>query len=589
MGRRILLATVLGLAGLAAQARGQDVLEIGRRHGAVPPRWMLEQLARDPNAFEFRRAWKGDLARVRANRARLRLQGITPSALEPRAAARHGVAIAGTYRMPVFTILFANTAAEPYPVADLQSRLFGTSGLTLTGLYDEMSRGLFTLTGTVHGWVRVSRNDTYYEALNGLGTKELGELLTEVLDAVDATVDFSEYDRDRDGYVDLVAFVHPEEGGECGTSNIWSHRWIIEAMTGAPYVTNDSVLVNGVPRPVRISDYVIQPAYSCGRTVPIEIGVFAHDFGHALGLPDLYATDGSNSGIGHWGLMGSGNWNRPESPAHMSAWSKIELGWMPVLTVDRDTTGLEIEPAETTGAAVRIDVPTTSGEYFLLENRQRVGSDKHLHGTGLLIWHVDSVVIAQRSIPNTVQNNTSHKGLDLEEADGRAGLDSPGYDGGPGDVFPGSSGNTRFDWSTNPNSLAYNGSTSGIAISNIREVGQKISVDITFGTPGQHIALWGDVNRDGQIDLVDVDLIYGELLGVPTGAWMELADVDGDGRVDTRDALIIHSFVEGVDVSEYRVGDVVPITIVRGLTVRNAAPVPAAIPLKKEPMVGGHR
>lgn len=589
MGNRILAAMALMLAAFAASARGQDVVEIGRRHGATPPRWMLEQLARDPNAFEFRRAWKGELARVRANRARLRALGVAPAALSPKEAARQGVAVTGTYRVPVFTILFANTPAEPYPVADLQDRLYGTSGLTLTTYYDEVSRGLFTLTGAVHGWVRVSRNDTHYEGVdNGLGV-QLGDLLVEVLDSVDAAVDFSEYDRDGDGYVDLVAFVHPEEGGECNTSNIWSHRWVIEATRGAPYVTDDSVTIGGVRRPVLVSDYVIQPAYECGRAEPIQIGVFAHEYGHALGLPDLYATNGSNAGIGVWGLMGAGNWNRPSSPAHLSAWSKVELGWMPVVTIDRDTVGLAIEPAETTGPAVRIDLPDSPGEYFLLENRQRIGSDRYLPGTGLLIWHVDSTVIANRRVPNTVQNDAAHKGVDLEEADGEASLDSPDYPGGLGDVFPGSSGNTRFDDSTTPSSAGYGDVASGIAVSNIVEADGKVTVDVSIGTPGQPVVRWGDVNRDGKIDLDDVDMIYRELVGIDTGASMEIADVDGDGNVDTRDALIVHSCIEGVDVSGFRVGEVVPASVARRLVVDRGVPAPNVAPLKKQPITGGHQ
>lgn len=582
--KRSFLLALAGAICFASDAPAQDILEAARRHGTTPPRWMLERLERDPNAFEFQRAWKSELERVRATRANLTARGIQASRMAPQQAAAYGAAVTGTFRVPVIPILYANTSIVPYPASSLQNRLYGTTGSTLTTYYDEVSRGLFNLTGTVYDWVRVSRNDSYYEGTsNGLkpDSARLGELLVEVLDKIDATVDFSIYDRNGDGFVDFVAFVHPETGGECAdnSGNIWSHRWVLEAWTGAPYQTNDGVL---------ISDYVIQPAYNCASTQMIDIGVFAHEYGHALGLPDLYATNGANGGIGAWGLMGAGNWNRPASPAHMEAWSKAELGWIPVVTIGKDTTGLRIDPAETTGAAYRIDIPNARGEYFLLENRQRLGSDEHLLGTGLLVWHVDSVKIAQTRHVNTVQNDTGRKGLDLEEADGLAGLDDPRSFGGPGDPFPGIAGKTRFDDWTNPASRANlrNGTDeTGIALSNIALSGLVVTLDVTFGAPAEVVAIWGDVDQDGAVTLADAELIYAALIGIPTEAAFEYGDVDDDGDVDARDALIIHSFVEKLDVTGFRVGQPVDDAVaLKPFPMRTAPLMKAGAPHRLTPL-----
>ena len=64
----------------------------------------------------------------------------------------------------------------------------------------------------------------------------------------------------------------------------------------------------------------------------IDIGVFCHEFGHVLGLPDLYDTDNSSEGLGQWCLMASGSWggngSSPQTPTHMSAWCKQKLGWV---------------------------------------------------------------------------------------------------------------------------------------------------------------------------------------------------------------------------------------------------------------------
>ncbi|HEX2092921.1 MAG TPA: M6 family metalloprotease domain-containing protein [Longimicrobiaceae bacterium] len=573
--KKTLILIAFALLSLAQHAAAQDVVERGRRNRTPLPRWMQRELARDPGAFEFQRAWKSELEEVREARARLRARGVDPQRLAPRQAAAQGAAVQGTYRVPVFPLLYSNTPSQPYDASVLQNKLYSSPApaLTLTRLYTEMSRGLVNLTGTVHPWTRAVQADSVYEGEDNGSPPALGLLLKEVLDRIDPTVDFRQYDSNGDGYVDFVAFVHPERGGECGPAstnrNIWSHRWTYAGAGGGQYgsfyQTNDGV---------RISDYVIQPAYNCDGTSTVEIGVFAHEYGHAFGLPDLYSTSNANDGIGVWGLMGAGNYNRTHSPAHMEAWSKVELGWMPVVTLSRTASGVRIDPAETVGSAVRIDIPPAagstapSGEYFLLENRQRIGYDQFLHSSGLLIWHVDSLQIAATRRTNTVQNNTSRKGLDLEEADGRADLDRVGARGDSGDPYPGTSGNRSFGLATNPNSNSNRGYTSGVSIGNITEtVGGPVTFDLTIGPGGVVVLYWGDVTGDGTIGQADVDAVLRESIGRASGvSGLSRGDVDADGDVDGRDALIIQSYTDGVDVSRFRVGKPVSTPVSQPLT-----------------------
>jgi M6 family metalloprotease domain len=410
-----LSAAVLSAVALSHRAGAQDIAEIGRIHGTPLPASARAILAKDPHAFEFRRAMKSKLRGVQEARGTRRglLSSVGPngvagaSASSSRSgplAAPHigtGPVVNGVEKVLVLPILYSNTATQPWPASDLQRRLFDgpSSTETLTGLYTEMSRGNLTMTGTVSDWIQVPGKDTDYEGPpgnNGLGGPGLWNLLKATLDAADQTIDFSQYDDDHDGYVDLVAFVQPEAGGECGgTNNMWSHRWVIEGAASQAKdtaVARHGLLTNDG---VRISDYVLQPALNCGApATPISIGVFAHEFGHALGLPDLYATasDATNEGIGGWGLMGAGNWNIPTSPSHMEAWSKMQLGWAPVQTISTNQ-HVVLDQVETAGSIVRINVPNTT-EYFLLENRQKVGSDIALKSTGLLVWHVDSATVA---------------------------------------------------------------------------------------------------------------------------------------------------------------------------------------------------
>lgn len=151
-------------------------------------------------------------------------------------------------------------------------------------------------------------------------------------------------------------------------------------------------------------------------------GVLCHEFGHLLGLPELYAPGGAaHEGIGVWGLMGQGTWlGRGTQPPHPSAWEKLKLGWVDVETIDRTTRGVRLPAVEIEPRVVKVPaVPGRPHEYYLLENRARIGADRNLPGEGLLVWHVDESVGGFR----TAQSDPRHKLLHLVEADGRGDLD----------------------------------------------------------------------------------------------------------------------------------------------------------------------
>jgi len=153
-----------------------------------------------------------------------------------------------------------------------------------------------------------------------------------------------------------------------------------------------------------------------------SFGVLCHEFGHQLGIPELYAPGGRpQEGIGVWGLMGQGTWlGHGNRPPHMDAWSKMRLGWIDVETVERTTRSVELPAVEEVPRAIKIPaVPGRPQEYYLLENRAQTGADERLPGEGLLVWHVDERVTGFRD----AQNDPAHKLLHLVEADGRGDLD----------------------------------------------------------------------------------------------------------------------------------------------------------------------
>jgi M6 family metalloprotease-like protein len=346
--------------------------------GVELPQGYLDRIARDPDAFQFEKAWIGKANRAREARQRLlsRVGGPGFDARSMPLSARQDIMVAGTIQVPVIAVTYADTLADPYPTSDLQNKLFDGPNPTgtVTDLYREMSYGNLTMTGTVYpvspsGWVQLSQIENYYVgSQNGTGCDaRTGEFIKEALVAVDGTVDFGLYDNDGpdglpnsgddDGFVDVLTIAHPDIGGECGgTNNMWAHRWVVGGwrafnavysgcdldQMGDPWVTNDARNGGGV---IRIWDYVMVPGKGagngCGDGVS-EIGVYCHEFGHAFGLPDLYDTNGGGQGIGVHGLMGSGNWNQPSNPPHFSAWSKAELGWVTAIEVGPDAQAFTI-------------------------------------------------------------------------------------------------------------------------------------------------------------------------------------------------------------------------------------------------------
>src|SRR3989449_8533750 len=299
--------------------------------------------------------------------------------------------------------------------------------------------------------------------------------LREALQNIEGVIDFSQYDADGDGYVDLVAFIQPAQDGACGgqtNNHAWSHRSYLAPSfdTGQPDPQNPG-------NTIKVRDYILESGLGgltgCDVTQIMPIGTVAHETGHGFGLPDLYSTDGSSEGIGEYGLMSSGNYTTGLSPSRMDAWSLNELGWVtlaPAATSGTYTFGAA--PVSDTAFLVRPTGSNPRHEYFLLENRQPVQSDSamiRIHcgvsgnppgcGGGLLIYHVDSqqVVNCALNLGNCVNNRPIH-GLELLQADGLGNLDAnpssaASNRGDGGDPYPGITHNPRLSFGTKPASL----------------------------------------------------------------------------------------------------------------------------------------
>ncbi len=315
--------------------------------------------------------------------------------------------------------------------------------------YLDNSYGQLEVNTDVSGWYTAQHPRATYGYAHGSAAAR--PLIREAVDAAEAAgVNFSLYDNDNDGDVDVVMVIHSGRGRESSGNDddIWSHRW---SLAGANLsVTYDGVVIN---------DYIVQPERKSNGIS--NIGVLVHEFGHALGLPDLYDTDNSSSGIGKWCVMAGGTWNNGgRTPAQMNAWAKQEMSWT-VPTPLNTTTGGTVTglAASSQGAAAYRANTSVVDEYFLVEVRDHSKWDAQIPSTGVLVWHIDE----------SRNNNKDdfRRLVDLEQADGNNDLNLGTNNGDGGDVWPGNTNNTTFACGQTVNTDTYAAGPSGISITSI--------------------------------------------------------------------------------------------------------------------------
>lgn len=297
---------------------------------------------------------------------------------------------------------------------------------SMNDYYQELSAGKFRVEGKVFDWVQMSKKRMDYSEGNGTGNRSRQMLFGEALDKLIAR-DGEDALKDLDG----VFFVHA--GGRVQTSRgsiYWPHR------SSYRYKNRN------IP-------YFIVPE---GGSVMTNISVMCHEFGHMIGLPDLYARpeNPGSEGLGIWCAMSNQAGNG--RPQHFSAWCKIQLGWLKPTVIDpRVPQKLILGPVNGSSTeCYKVLARPDGSEYFLLENRRRTGFDTSLPAQGLLIWHV---------VGNRPQLVESH------------GVDGPP---GPG-VYTGfvpfpSAANHSFTPFTTPSSRSILGGGFSVNITNITQL-----------------------------------------------------------------------------------------------------------------------
>lgn len=441
------------------------VLSVAGVAGAVPFR--PDVVAKLKTEGKFDRTLRADLtARDAGVDAPAPLMVLQPGA--------GGKAIVPDRHCLVILTDFSDNVADQvtYPSSHYQSMLFSVGEYSTGSMRDwylENSYGQFNVTGVTTVWVRLPQTYAYYvDGQAGYGTypQNVQKLVEDAVTLVDATVDFSQFDNDGpdgipssgddDGDIDTMFIVHAGPGRETTGSdnNIHSHAW----------VTKTPPVLDGV----RMYRYCIQP--EDGR-----IGVYGHEFGHMLGLPDLYDTDYTSEGVGSWCMMAGGTWGGGgDMPTHFVSWCKQSLGFLTPIVPLVNEYGVALPQVESSPTVYKL---WTGGypaqQYFLVENRQVVLGDIALPGSGLLICHVD----------DSIETNTDedHPHVWVEQADG---LNEMYFSGSAdaGDPWPGSTDNRDFSDVSLPNSNDYNGDPTQVAVLNISSSAAVMSADLQVET-----------------------------------------------------------------------------------------------------------
>jgi M6 family metalloprotease-like protein len=407
----------------------------------------------------------------------------------------------GTQRSLVILVQF-NDQSSSSTAAQWASKFHGSTD-SVEDYYDEVSYGNLTIDpateshGTANdgvvGWLTLNQNHP-----NTAGnTGQANRLLTrDAVNAANPHVNFAQYDTNNDGFISsqelhvtVIAAGQEASFGASGKS-VWGHNWSLFG-TEQPSVDGKT-----------FGDDAHGGGYNqfgeMHGTHMATIGIMVHEMGHDLYLPDLYDTDLSSEGVGEWSVMGSGSWlavsgtHAGSTPPHPDPFSKWYEGWITPQQVTGSQVSTSIPQTETNSTATRqiLNNPngvdwtfgssSGTGEYFLLENRQRVGYDAALPGTGLLIWHIDET----RTSSNSANATESRKLVDLEEADGFGHLDSGTNRGDAGDPYPGSGNKTLFNGTSNPNSNLYSGSSSNVTVSNISGSSSTMTATISTTSSG---------------------------------------------------------------------------------------------------------
>ena len=418
-----------------------------------------------------------------------------------------------------------------------------TSNLTGVRQYFKMaSFDQFAPEFDVYGPVMVPSSMATYggKAENGSG-ENMKLLIQDACYLMDDEIDFSQYDGNNDGMVDLLIIIYAGYSQSMGGNRaecIWPKSG---TTSGGTYDGK------------RVSRYLVSAELNgfpnCWSKPPYEringIGTLCHEMGHTLGLPDFYPTDnskkGDNQGMEYWSLMDSGNYlNNGYAPVPFNAYEREAFGWMEIPTLT-ESCDLELKSIDDGGTAYRIrnDNDETNCEYYIIENIQNIGLNLLQRGHGMVVYHVDYDEY-QFTTNNGVNNIKGHPRMTVVPADGllfaqyNVGKTIDGkviknadfYAQLAGDPYPGTSGITALNDTMNiVNFEPYKKEVLNKAFDNIREENEIVSLTFTNNFQEymgiEEISMPSRSGYDGRIYTIDGRLVNQDKNSLPKGIYIK--------------------------------------------------------------------
>ena len=420
----------------------------------------------------------------------------------------------GSPKVPVVLVQFRN---KKFTVADTEAgvvenynRFFnagegvqpGTAGsesaCSVKDYFRQQSGGQFTPEFTIIGPVTLSDDYEYYGKNNSAGNDvNINAFYSEAcrLAVENFSVDWTAFDNKNNGRVGFVFFIYAGTGenttGDADPNTIWPKEG-----SASKTITYEG-------------GSVTFGAYGCTSELYEKtqdgIGVTIHEFGHGLGLPDLYDTNYNAFGMDMWDVMDSGCYTLlGKWPCNMSAYERDFMGWYPLETLDPDEAyTLELKSLSDYGKAYKLPNKNNPNEYLILENRQNSGLDMYIgyvdinfYNTfgathGLMVTHVDYNSGSWNG--NSVNANARHQRMTIVPADGELissvnGFDSAHAESMHRDLYPSEANVTELT-----SYAAFTGEKFSFTVDNIRETADgTILVDINGGDPSVGIRLTAD-------------------------------------------------------------------------------------------------
>ena len=240
------------------------------------------------------------------------------------------------------------------------------------GYFKDCSYGQFTPTFDVVGPVKLPKPQTVY----GAGRNDRPDLLLEdACSAVDNIVDFSQYDANGDGLVDLVYIIYAGHSANISSNketDIWPKSGTISI---SKTFDGKSIGRYGVSNELAGKENKKKEKETING-----IGLFCHEFSHTLGLPDIYALPGTpaadqdNQGMEYWDLMDGGTEvQNGRVPSPYLAWEREAMGWMTIDKLTSDQQVTDLKSLENGGKAYKILNKNVANEFIVLQSIQQGG------------------------------------------------------------------------------------------------------------------------------------------------------------------------------------------------------------------------